>query len=142
LECWEPSERLLIGTGKQRKTCVEVAGRRTFRILTSSQQSGIHSKEQQYTHSTANPHKMATIHTRQLQQLTRPTNNNYTQDNLKLTTIHTSKIIMHNTKGENTQARGYCVQFLVIFFLQSLIHSNVYPSSSLLFIFYAYKPFP
>ena len=30
-----------IDTGKPRKTCVEVAGRRTFRILTSSQQSGI-----------------------------------------------------------------------------------------------------
>jgi len=26
---------------------------------------------------------MTTIHTRQLQQYTRPTNNNYTQDNLK-----------------------------------------------------------
>jgi len=37
---WEPSEHLLIDTGKPRKTCVEVAGRRTFRILTSSQQSG------------------------------------------------------------------------------------------------------
>jgi len=32
---------LLIDTGKPRKTCVEVAGRRTFGILTSSQQSGI-----------------------------------------------------------------------------------------------------
>jgi len=32
---------LLLGTGKPRKTCVEVAGRRTFRILTSGQQSGI-----------------------------------------------------------------------------------------------------
>ena len=32
---------LLIDTGKPRKICVEVAGRRTFRILTSSQQSGI-----------------------------------------------------------------------------------------------------
>jgi len=32
---------LLLGTGKPRKTCVEVAGRRTFRKLTSSQQSGI-----------------------------------------------------------------------------------------------------
>jgi hypothetical protein len=27
--------------GNQEKTCVEVVGRRTFRILTSSQQSGI-----------------------------------------------------------------------------------------------------
>ena len=33
LECWEPSQHLLIDTGKPRKTCVEVAGRRTFRIL-------------------------------------------------------------------------------------------------------------
>jgi hypothetical protein len=37
----EPSEHLLIDTGKPRKTCVEVAGRRTFRIPTSSQQFGI-----------------------------------------------------------------------------------------------------
>ena len=40
MEYWEPSERLLIDTGKPRKTCVEVAGRRTFRVLTFSQQSG------------------------------------------------------------------------------------------------------
>ena len=31
---------------------------------------------------------MTTIHTRQLQQYTRPTNNNYAQHNLKLATIH------------------------------------------------------
>jgi len=31
LESWEPSQHLLIGTGKPRKTCVEVAGRRTLR---------------------------------------------------------------------------------------------------------------
>ena len=41
LESWEPSQPLLSGTGKPRKTCDEVARRRTFRILTSSQQSGI-----------------------------------------------------------------------------------------------------
>ena len=41
---------------------------------------------------------MTTIHTRQLQQYaqlqqyTRPTNNNYTQDDLKLATIHTRQI--------------------------------------------------
>ena len=35
------SQHVLIDTGKPRKTCVEVAGRRTFRILTSNQQSGI-----------------------------------------------------------------------------------------------------
>ena len=41
LESWEPSQHLLLGTGKPRKTCIEMAGRMTFRILTSSQQSGI-----------------------------------------------------------------------------------------------------
>jgi hypothetical protein len=41
LETWKPSQDLLIDRGKPRKTCVEVAGRRTFRILASSQQSGI-----------------------------------------------------------------------------------------------------
>jgi len=35
---------------------------------------------------------MTTIHTRQPQQYTRSTNNNYTQDNLKLATIHTIQI--------------------------------------------------
>ena len=30
MESWEPSHHLLIYTGKPRKTCVEVAGRRTF----------------------------------------------------------------------------------------------------------------
>ena len=35
LESWEPSHHLLLDTGKPRKTCVEVAGRRNFRILTS-----------------------------------------------------------------------------------------------------------
>ena len=30
MESWEPSQHLLIDTGKPRKTCVEVAGRRTF----------------------------------------------------------------------------------------------------------------
>jgi len=37
----EPFQHLLLGTEKPRKPCVEVAGRRTFRILTSSLQSGI-----------------------------------------------------------------------------------------------------
>jgi len=40
LESWEPSQHLLLGTGKPRKTCVEMAGGRTFRVLTCSQQSG------------------------------------------------------------------------------------------------------
>ena len=37
--------------------------------------------KQQYTHSTTNTHKMTTIHTRQLQQFTRPTNNNLVCNN-------------------------------------------------------------
>jgi len=41
LETWEPSQHSLVDTVETRKTCVEVAGCRTFRILTSSQQCGI-----------------------------------------------------------------------------------------------------
>jgi hypothetical protein len=44
LECLEPSQYSLLNTGKPSKTCVEVTGRRTFRILTASRQSGIWSK--------------------------------------------------------------------------------------------------
>jgi len=33
LETGEPSEHSLVDTGKPRKTCVEVAGRRNFRLL-------------------------------------------------------------------------------------------------------------
>ena len=36
---------------------------------------------------------MTTIHTRQLQQYTRPTNNNYTQDNLKLAMNNDNNIL-------------------------------------------------
>jgi hypothetical protein len=39
---WVPTQHLLWGQGKPRKTLIELAGRRTFRMqLTSSQQSGI-----------------------------------------------------------------------------------------------------
>ena len=40
LEFWKPSQHSLIDTGKPSKTCAEMGGRRTFRILTFSQQSG------------------------------------------------------------------------------------------------------
>jgi len=40
-EKWEPSQHLRLGPRKTKKTWVEVAGRRTFRILASSQPSGI-----------------------------------------------------------------------------------------------------
>jgi hypothetical protein len=41
LESWEISQHLLIDTRKPRKTCVELAGRRTSRILAASLQSDI-----------------------------------------------------------------------------------------------------
>ena len=45
---------------------------------------------------------MTTIHTRQLQQYTRPTNNNYTQDKLKLATIHARQIIIQHVQQVKT----------------------------------------
>jgi len=44
LETGEPSEHSLVDIGKTRKTCVEVAGRRTFRILTSSHNENFRDK--------------------------------------------------------------------------------------------------
>jgi hypothetical protein len=43
LESWEPFQHSILDKGKARKTCTEVAGRTTFPILTSSQQSGNYS---------------------------------------------------------------------------------------------------
>jgi len=53
---------------------------------------------------------MTTIHTRQLQQYTRPTNNNYTQDNLKLATIHTRqiRILQHVGKLDGVSNEWRC----------------------------------
>jgi len=73
MESWEPSEHLLIDTGKPRKPCVEMAGR--------SPASKV--KKKQCPHSTTNTRKMTT-YTRQLQQYARSTNNSYTKDILKL----------------------------------------------------------
>jgi hypothetical protein len=116
LKSWEPSQHLLIDTGKPRKTCVEGAGRRTFRILTSSQQSGIQSRNsnthivQQIQEDDNNTHKTATtihkinqqqLHTRQLQQYKRPTNNN-TQKTT--TTIHkVNQQQLHKDNYNNTR---------------------------------------
>ena len=56
-----------------------------------------------HTHSTTNTHKITTtIHTRQLQQYTWPTNNNYTQDNLKLGTIHERQIRIQHVQKVKT----------------------------------------
>jgi len=63
-----------------------------------------------HTHSTANTHKMTTIHTRQLQQYTQDnynnthgqTNSNYTKDNLKLATIHARQIRIQHVQNVKT----------------------------------------
>ena len=130
MECSEPSQHLLIDIGKPRETCVEVAGRRTFRILNYSRQSGIQNKKkQQYTHSTTNTYN--NTHTRQLQQYTQDNCNNthkttttihtrqlqqYTQDNYNnthktTTTIHTRQLQQYtqdnynNTHGQPTETQ-------------------------------------
>ena len=46
MESWEPSRHSLIDTGQPRKTCVEVAGRRTFRI--SNPQMNTKTKRERY----------------------------------------------------------------------------------------------
>jgi len=56
---------------------------------------------------------MMTTHTRQLQQYTRPTNNNYTQLNTSNNTQETNEN-RTCTKGKNTQVREH--SFIVIFF--------------------------
>ena len=66
-----------------------VAGPSEYWLLVSSPACKV--KKQQCPHSTTNTHKITT-HTRQLQQYTRSTNNNYTQDNLKLATNHPRQI--------------------------------------------------
>ena len=88
-----------------------------------------------------NTHKTTTtIHTANQQQLhTRQlkTNNNTHETNKNFTTYTKGK--KHPNKSKNT----HCVQFLVIvFFLQSLIHSRFHPSPSLLITCYSCKPFP
>jgi len=45
---------------------------------------------------------MTTTHTKQLQQYTRPTNNNYTQDNLGLATKHTRQIRIQHVQKVKT----------------------------------------
>ena len=58
---------------------------------------------QQYTQDNNNTHRTTTtIHTRQLQQYTRPTKNNYTQDSLKLATIHARQITIQHVQKVKT----------------------------------------
>ena len=57
---------------------------------------------------------MTTIHTRQLQQYTRPNNNSYTQDNLNLETIHTRqiRILQHVQKVKTPKQESTVYSFL------------------------------
>ena len=86
------------------------------------------------THNTTNnnTHKTTTtIHTRQLQQHTRSTNNNYTQYNLKLATKHTRHItIQHVQKVNNTTVRKYCTQFPVFFPTHTVLTLSPQPFTS------------
>jgi len=66
-----------------------VAGPSEYWLLASSPASKV--KKKQCPNSITNTHKITT-HKRQLQQYTRSTNNNYTQDNLKLATKDTRQI--------------------------------------------------
>jgi len=75
-----------------------------------------------------NTHKITT-HTRQLQQYTRSINNNYTKDKTNNKTHETNYNFTTCTKGKNTQARQYCVQFLVIVFV-TIINSLTLPPQS------------
>ena len=85
-----------------------VAGPSEYRLLASSPASKV---------KNSNAHIVQQIHIR-WQQYTqenynnthKTTNNNYTQDNLKLTTIHTRHYSTTCTEGRNTQVREYCVQ--------------------------------
>jgi len=58
-------------------------------------------------------HKITT-HTRQLQQYTWSTNNNYTKDNLKLATIHTRqiRILQHVQKVKTPKQDSTVYSFL------------------------------
>jgi len=91
LESWEPSQHSLIDKEKSRKTCAEMAGRRTFRILTSSQQNRqLKYARQQYTHS-------KTIHMRKQR---------YTQDNNTIQKRSTT-VSSNAHRKSNTMGRKY-----------------------------------
>ena len=78
---------------------------------------------------------MTTVHRRQLQQ--------YTQDNLKLATIHTRQIrIQHVQKVQTPKQDSTVYSFLLLFYFQSLNNLRFHPSPSLLITYYSYKPFP
>ena len=107
-----------------------VAGPSDYWLLASSPASEVKNsnahtvqeihKRQQHPHKTT-----TTIHTANQQQL--HTRQLKTSNNTRETNQNTTC-----TKATNTQARQHCVQFLVIVFSETLIHSRFHPSLSLL----------
>ena len=84
-------------------------------------------KKKQCLHSTTNAHKIIT-HTRQLQQYTRSTNNNYTKDDLKLATKHTRSNKTHINSGYVRIIALHCLlrDWTLPFTLQYFTHTNGY----------------
>jgi len=76
-----------------------------------------------HTRSTTNTHKTTTIHARQLQQYTRQTNNNYTQNNLKLATIHMRHIRIQHVQKVKTLSKRVLRTVSCKFFMY---HLNIY----------------
>ena len=119
-----------------------VAGPYEYRLLASSPATKEKTKNKSNAYIVQQIHKRKTSHTRQLQQYIRSTNNNYTQDNLKLATEHVRQIrIQRVQKVKHPNKRVLCT-VSCNFFFQSLIHSHFHPSPSLLITYYSYKPFP
>ena len=81
-----------------------MAGRKTFRILTSSQQSGIQSKNS-ITHIVQQIH-IGWQYTQDNYNNTHKTTDNNTHKTLK---------IQHVQKANNTKERKYLIYFLVLF---------------------------
>jgi hypothetical protein len=85
-----------LNTGKPRKTCAEVAGRRTFRILTSSQQPGNYSiydssthTVTQYTAGNKNTYRIITQYTKDRPQLAAvPQYSNFSSEYVELCFIY------------------------------------------------------
>ena len=124
MEFWEPFQHLFLGTGKPKKNLCR--GGRSQDLLV---------KKHQCTHSTTNTHKMTTTHTRQLQQHTRPTKNNYTQENLKTATIPTRQFDTHEanfhdfTHTKTCKFATVCVltkYFRISYIIKSHIFASVY----------------
>ena len=62
-----------------------------------------------------------TTHTRQLQQYTRSTNNNYTEDYLKLATNHPRQVRIQHVQKVKTPKQEICV--FIVMLIEMLLFS-------------------